>query len=906
MALQAGTRIDPYEITGALGVGGMGEVYRAVDTNLGRQVAIKVLPDTFANDSERLARFEREAKTLASLNHPNIAQIHGFEKADGIRALVMELVEGPTLADRIAQGPIPLDEALPIAKQIAEALEAAHEQGIVHRDLKPANIKLRPDGAVKVLDFGLAKALEPIAARVDAAASPTITSPALMTAVGMLLGTAAYMSPEQARGKPVDKRTDIWAFGCVLYEMLTGQRAFGGEEVTETLASVVRSEPAWDALPANSPAVVGAFLRRCLQKNPKQRLQDIGDMRLALEGAFDATAPRLGSADSSSQKRSLLVAAASAFGAAVLGAALTWMSIRSVESVPPRVTRLLITSPPSAAMTVSAAFRDLAITPDGSRVIYLGNNATQLFVRALDSLEPVAVASGFPRGSFVSPDGQWIGFSEGGSLKKVPITGGPSIAFATTGGNAFRGASWGPGDVVVFATNNPATGLMRAAANGGMPEVLTKPNQTHGEADHLWPRLLPDGTAALFTITAQDKGLDAAQVAVINLRTGEQKVLIRGGSDARYVPGGHLVYVTASALVAVTFDMRTLEVTGPPVPVVPQIRVTPDGAGDFDLAADGTLVYMDPSAAAGPTRTLSWVDRSGHEEPISAPPRAYADPSLSPDATRVALHSADQGSDLWVWDLRRTTLTRLTSEEGQRVEQSPVWTADNRRIIYASDEDNGRFNLWWQQADGTAEPERIVMSPKAQFPSALVPGGTQLVLRETAASQSRDLMLLTLDPERRLTPLVQTPFDDRNGVVSPDRRWLAYESNSSGQFEIFVRPFPDTSSGQWRVSTAGGVQPLWSRDGRELFFLAPDGALMSAKLEPTRGDWNASAPMKILEGRYYVGGDGNRMIGRQYDVSADGKRFLMIKLPDVSQSATPSVVVVQNWRDQLKRLVPTN
>jgi hypothetical protein len=542
VALAPGIRLGAYEIVSLLGSGGMGEVYRARDTKLDRHVAIKVLPELFVTDPERVARFQREAKTLATLNHPHIGGIYGLEDADGVRALVLELVDGPTLADRIAQGPIPLDETLAIAKQIAEALEAAHEQGIIHRDLKPANIKLRPDGTVKVLDFGLAKALEPAAgAPSNVTTSPTITTPAMMTGIGMILGTAAYMSPEQAKGRPADKRSDLWSFGCVMFEMLTGKRAFEGQDVSDVLAAVLRSEPGWTALPVRVSRSIRRLLRRCLDKDRKRRLDSAADARLEIDDALvpidDAgtgRAPMPGAA----WTRALPWGVA---GTAVAGLALVllfWAPWR--KTLPARVTRLTI-STAGSALTINGTDRDLVLSPDGTHVVYEGNNGSQLFVRALEALEPVAIASsgtGAIRSPFVSPDGQWVGFTIAGTtLLKVAITGGPPIRLATLDGS-FRGAAWTPDDTIVFSTNNPTTGLQRVSAAGGPPEVLTRPDHAHGEGDHLSPQILPGGRAVLFTITPETGGLDATQVAVCDLRTGTQKVLLRGGSDGHYVASG--------------------------------------------------------------------------------------------------------------------------------------------------------------------------------------------------------------------------------------------------------------------------------------------------------------------------------------------------------------------------------
>src|SRR5262245_60227094 len=657
----------------------MGKVWRAHHIALKRDDALKVLPDAFAADPDRLARFQREAQVLASLNHPNIAHVYGLEQVDGVQALIMELVEGPTLADRIAQGPIPFDEALPIAKQIAEAVEAAHEQGIIHRDLKPANIKIKDDGTVKVLDFGLAKFNEPNVLNVSndpnaLSMSPTVTSPALMTGVGVLLGTAAYMAPEQAKSRPADKRSDIWAFGCVLYEMLTAQRAFAGDDVSETLASVLAREPDWTALPAAVAPAIRTLLRRCLEKDRRKRVADISTARFAIEeaGALGGT---VSASDAEVQRRivaavatvraqlrrvirvrmALITAGAMLVAGAAVGAAV-WYAMRPT---PARVVQLTVATTPAKALTINRTTADLAITPDGSRIVYVGNNGSELFVRSLGALEPVSMykADAQLRGPFISPDGQWVGFFDNvNTLKKVAITGGPAVTVAAlAGGVSFSaggafGAVWMPDDTIVFGTAGTASsGLQQTRAGGGAVTMLTRPDRARGELFHVFPEFLPGGRAVLFTIVPTSD-IEDAQIAVLDLQTHAQTVVVRGGIQAHYVASGHLVYAAGGTLRAIAFDPITLRTRGTPLPVVADVLTKSKLVVDAVLADDGTLAYVRRAALETAQRTLVWVDRQGRETAIAAPLRPYLNPRMSPDGGRVVVQAADQMQDLWVWD----------------------------------------------------------------------------------------------------------------------------------------------------------------------------------------------------------------------------------------------------------------
>ena len=924
MSVAAGTRIGSYEVIDVIGAGGMGEVYRARDTRLHRDVALKILPEVFASDAERLARFEREAHVLASLNHPNIAAIYGLEEGrpeggpdDGnvgtgfnrpVRALVMELVEGETIADRIARGPMSLDEALPVARQIADVLQAAHEQGIIHRDLKPANIKLRPDGSVKVLDFGLAKALEPAGSIAGAATiSPTITSPAMMTGIGMLLGTAAYMSPEQAKGRPADKRSDIWAFGCIVYEMLTGRRAFEGEDVSDTLANVLKSSPEWSALSADVPPRIRALLTSCLQKDRTQRMADIAVAQFLLNDGTQLESFAAAKPPARVERRGMRDVLAWTLCAAALvtvGVVITmWAPWRGASA--PRPVRFEIAPPPAVPVVPAGGDVNVAVSPNGERIVYVssqfgfgvGGGGAQLVLRDVGRLEPVPIRGTIGRYPFFSPDGQWIGFFLNGELKKVSVTGGPSITVCRFSGQP-SGATWGPQNTIVFATSDPTTGLFSVPAGGGEPTLLTKPDTARGERDHANPVFIGGRNAVLFRITSSSA--ETAEVAVLDLANGRSQVLIRGGENASYVEGGYLVYAALGTLRAVRFDVETLQVTSDAVPVVDGVRQLGRGPAEFTISRNGTLAYIVGSGdAVGPRRTLVSVDRHGKEEALDAPPRAYGFVRVSPDGNRLAVDVRAQEADIWIWELRRKTLTRLTFDPAS--DQAPLWTPDGRRIVFSSSR-AGAQSLFWQSADGTGTVARLTTAEQPQWPTAISPDGKQVVLREVG-SNSVDLKLLNLaDPSRSakgrddLGSLVATPFNDEAADISPDGRWVTYYSNESGQNEVYVRPFPNAQEGRWQISTGGGSRPVWAKSGRELFYLGPRTEMMMVPVEtsPTFSAGNAS---KLFDGPWYFGN-----AGRSFDVSRDGQHFFMIKegAATDSSAAVSTVNVVVNWQEELK------
>jgi serine/threonine-protein kinase len=900
VALSPGFRLGPYEIRAQVGAGGMGEVYHATDTNLKRAVALKVLPDGLATDAERLARFQREAEILASLNHPNIAAIYGVERTGTTTALVMELVGGPTLADRIAEGPIPVQEALPIATKIAEALESAHERGIIHRDLKPANVKLRPDGAVKVLDFGLAKALEPWpTGGMDTSASPTITSPAMMTGVGVLLGTAAYMSPEQARGKPVDRRADIWAFGCVLYEMLTGRRAFDGEDVSLTLSQILQREPALDALPGDVPARVRQTVHLCLRKPLKERLPDIGAARLMLEGAFetrsDNTTPVVATPQRTWPRAVPLLL--TGIAGAILGTIGVSPLMRGRDSGPHNVVRFALPSSVNIAPRGTGVGRHvLAMSPQGTHLVYWADE--QLHLRRLDRLDEDVAIRGTEgaREPCFSPDGQWIVFHDEGQLKRVPVGGGAPIALGTAL-NPW-GVSWDTDGVIRYGQG--PNGIWQVSPSGGAPRPLITVGQ--GEFAH-GPQLLPDGDWVLFTVrpSSQDSW-DQAQIVAQSLASGERLVLIDRGRDARYLPTGHLVYGLNGVLLGVPFDVRARRVTGPAIPLVEGVMDADvrTGAMHYAVSNDGTLVYL--SGVSGERSTLVWLDRNGRREPLPADALPYSFARVSPDGTRVAVEIAGRDdSDIHIFDLTRKALTRLTSSPLHG--RYPLWTPDSQRVVFYSDAGGG--GLYSMAADGTGAAKRLTTTRAFQTPYAWADGGRTLLVDQRSTDQlgSADIYALSLDREPAATPLVQTPAAEVEPAISPDGRWLAYTA-MDGDDDVYLRPFPKVDGGRWRISTDGGHSPLWARDGRHLFFISR-GRAMSVSIE-VAPIFRPGTPAVIFDLPPFYRSTAAR-IRRQWDIAPDGERFLIMNPGEAATSEHPPsrMVVVLNWHEELKRLVPT-
>jgi eukaryotic-like serine/threonine-protein kinase len=895
MPVAAGTRIGPYEIAAQIGAGGMGEVYRATDTKLKRQVAIKVLPEALAADGERLARFQREAEVLASLNHHNIAHLHGLEESDGVRALVMELVEGPTLADRIAQGALPVDETLAIAKQIAAALEAAHEQGVTHRDLKPANVKVRPDGTVKVLDFGLAKLAEPAAgSNVAATMSPTLSLNATMA--GVILGTAAYMAPEQARGRAVDKRADIWAFGAVLFEMLTGSQPFPGEDVSHVLARVIDRDPDWSLLPSSLPPSLRTCLQRCLVKDPRQRVRDIGDVRLMLEGAFESVSSTP-EGDSSvlvsarPWRRVLPIAGASVMVAAVVGAAVWWL----MRPAPRAVTRFALATSQEAALDITSRV-NLAIAPDGT-IAYAVLGGINL--RPMGILDPIAIGGiqGVPSSPVFSPDSKSIGYVEGFpsyQLKRVLTGGGRATTIAQLDASP-AGWSWGSGDTIVAALPK---GLVRISASGGTIEPLTTPSE---KDSHRWPFVLPNGRGVLFTVWTGS--IEKSRIGVLSLDTKRIELLRLTGTSPRYSPTGHLVYATNGSLHAVAFDADRLQVTADKdVTVLENVLVNEvTGAAYYGIADNGTLVYY--ASPPGSNRvTLALVDAAGKAQPLGVPGPGHTYPRVSGDGRWVAYQTDySDGTDIAVFEIGRgVTPSRLTFGGGNRY---PVWSHDGRHVIFQSNREKD-LGLFWQLSDGTAKAERLTMAApdEAHIPDSVSRDGSWLTYT-VVKGQVSEIWRLAFGSKKAERLIAVPGASIAQSVLSPDGRWIAYQSTVTGRTDIFVEPFPPTGARYQLPSHDDNHHPLWAPDGRALYFVpGPRRFARVPIVTVPRFGFEALESFEL--NRTARAGAPNQL--RRLDIMPDGNRFVGIWPEDLvseSRNVERRMVVVENWSEELKQLM---
>jgi serine/threonine-protein kinase len=871
--------IAHYRDISKLGEGGMGEVWRATDIRLNRDVAIKVLTASFAADDDRLARFAREAQVAASLNHPNIAAIYGVEE----RALVMELVEGPTLAERIARGPIPLDEALPIARQIAEAMEYAHDRGIVHRDLKPANIKVTPEGRVKVLDFGLAKAMSTEAPVGDPTSSPTLTINESMA--GMILGTAAYMAPEQARGHAVDSRADIWAFGVVLYEMLTGRPLFAGATISDTIAAVLKTEPDLSAMPAE----VRPLVERCLRKDPRRRWQCIGDVRIALEEGL----PVVPSIPSVARHQAIpwTIAAALAV-AATIGGIGWWRATRPVDRP---LTRLSVDLGPDALPGLNLT---MAISPDGRRIVFpvRGPNGTQQLAMRLLDKDDATLLPGTENGRdpFFSPEGGWIGFVANGQLYKVSVLGGAPSALAATN-IAPQGASWGA-DGNIVAALGLLMPLSLVPAAGGPPQRLTE--FAAGESTHRWPQVLPGGNAVIFTASVQGTVMREADIQAISLKTRQTRTLVRGGYYGRYLPSGHLVYLREGRLYGLAFDPVRLEVRGEGTPVLEHVAANPlTGGGQFDFSSPGTFVYTAGTGAAQKWQ-VTWLDSSGKMEPLLTEPRVYTFLRLSPDARKLAF--VEFGGDLHVHDIERDSTIRLTFTGPPGI---PVWTPDGKHLVCQSAAN--KFGLAWVRSDGGGELQKLTEgSENVMTPWSFSPDGRRLAGFQRATEPGFDIWTLPLDlsdPDRpragKPEVFLRTTADEMAPQFSPDSRWIAYRSNESRTSEIYVRPFPGGKGGKWQISSGGGLYALWSKNGRELFYETADNRIMVVDYSVEDGSFIPGKPRLWCDRQLFYSGTSN------LDLAPDGKRFAVLHLQE-SPKASPRVVFLLNFFDELRRRIP--
>jgi Tol biopolymer transport system component/predicted Ser/Thr protein kinase len=914
MSLTPGTRLGPYVVMHKVGAGGMGEVYRATDTKLNRDAALKILPEIFTADPDRRSRFTREAQVLASLNHPNIAGIYGFDDASGTAALAMEFVDGEDLSAIIARGAIPLRDVLSIARQVADALEAAHEQGIVHRDLKPQNIKVKADGAVKVLDFGLAKAFDPLASSSgEAMNSPTMTVRA--TQIGMIIGTAAYMSPEQARGKAVDRRADIWAFGVVVYEMLTGRRAFEGEEISDVLAAVLRQDIDWSVLPAATPPPLRRLLERCLDRDSRQRLRDIGEARVEIakieSGAPDVSGIRgaaaLTIAETTPWKRSLPVVFGLALAAA---AAVAGWTLRPAPPPLTAVTRFSFTLSEGQQFT-NTGRQVLSIAPDGSQFVYVANNRLYLKPMAEMSsllIQGTEIAQGVMNPVF-SPDGRSIAFysSADRTLKRIAVSGGAAVTIGAI--DPPYGISWEMDNEILIGQG--AKGIVRVSANGGKPETIIAVDdaeQAHG------PRMLPGGDSVLFTLaltsnaaagTVGPERWNKAHIVAQSLRSGKRRVLIEGGSDARYVASGHLVYALSGTILAVPFDADALTVTGGPVPVIEDVvnANSATGTSQFSISQNGSLVFV-PGGSEFSLQQLTWFDRAGKAVGTTGSPGGFAGINVSSDGKRFAVHRHEGGGgDIWVYETPTGAPMRLTFDPSQD-NGMPVWSPDGRRIVFQSLR-NGKWGLYEKNSDGTGAEDLLLESELVKTPMAWSPDGQSIAYGVLDPKNLSDLWVLRLDGDRKPSALLVSRFGENFSQVSPNGKWLAYISTESGTPHVYVKSFP-RGDGKWQVSTADyGSFPRWRGDGKELFYLTgvDRGKMMSVEVNGSGSSFVAATPAELFApGLYGAVTPGHRGNFFPYAVSPDGQRFLMPQPMSASKpSASPSINVILNWTSLLKK-----
>ncbi len=876
---------DRYEIIKELGKGGMGEVYLAEDTNLKRQVAIKVLPQEFALDAERLARFEREARLLASLNHPNIATIYGLEKSDDQQFLVMELVGGDTLAERIEKGPLSVDESLEICKQIAEGLESAHEKGIIHRDLKPANVKITKDEKVKILDFGLAKAFHELPSEDELADSPTIT--AAMTKPGVILGTAAYMSPEQAKGKSADKRADIWAFGCILFECLTGKKAFGGNTITETIASILKDEPKWDSVPVNAPGIVSFLLRRCLRKDVKKRLQDIGDARIEIEEAISEKPLAIPTvARKVESKRfaiSWRITGLLLLFTAILVGVTTWWLTRSEITNPPRRFTII---PPSEAPLASDTGTDVAVSPDGKRLVYVASTgtSTQLYMRLMSEFEfTPLIGTKNSRMPFFSPDGEWLGHysTSNQKLMKIPLSGGKPVPLEICSATSVFSAHWGSDDNIYFGSRL-GFGIRRVSARGGEPENITTTDSDNNEIAHDSPVLLPDGNTLLYAIRKKE-GHEESLIVAHDLKTGERRTLIKGGVNIQYVQTGHIAYNKAGTLLAAPFYLKRLKI-GDWVPIVDDIRAGGSLAAEFALSREGTLVYV-----SGMTRIetyLTWIDNQGNETSLEETKNQNDQAEISPDGRYVALSIWDRTNrtnNIWIYDIQRRVNEQITYEGNN---PSFVWSPDGKSIAYISKKE-GTEGIYLKSLEGERKTEELWTSNNQLSLSSWSPDGNRLAF-VSSASGNRDIWLYSFN-DKKADPYLNTAFNETYPVFSPNGKWMAYTSNEQGPLQIFVRSLVPGEEG--KIYVDGGYSPKWTISGDKLFYRSKN-RIMAVSVATSPKFQLLEQPESIYESSAKIW---------DYDVHPKDDRLLLMRQSEEYEDRL-QIRLVLNWFEELDRL----
>ncbi|HSL20888.1 MAG TPA: protein kinase [Vicinamibacterales bacterium] len=896
MALTAGTRLGPYEILGLIGAGGMGEVYQARDTRLDRSVAIKILAPGLSADADLRARFEREARTIAALNHPHICTLHDVGEREGSTFLVMEHLAGETLAARLEKGPLPLEVVLSVATEIADALSAAHRQGVVHRDLKPGNVMLTRAG-IKLLDFGLAKLRQAQPAVAGLSAAPTRTTP--LTGTGSIVGTLHYMSPEQLEGREADARSDLFAFGAIVYEMATGRRAFEGNSQASLIAAIIdRDPPPVSTLQPLAPRALDRLVRRCLAKEPEERWQTAKDLIeelkwIAESGGVQAEAAR---EPRRSRRRHLVLAVTAVLGT-VAGAVAGWIFTRASAQHALPVQRWAVALPSGHFLGRGGAGRLLAVSPDGQHLVYgVGTGeASRLYHRPLDRLDAVVLpGTDGAAHPFFSPDGEWVGFIAGDRLKRVSLAGGTPISVCNVAGPV-RGATWTARDAIIFASGSG--NLMAVPSAGGTPRVIMAPDQAQGEYAYRWPQALPGGRAVLVTVTPRVSANGKLMAVVLEEGTGH--VLAEGVSSPMYTASGHLLFVRESSVFAAPFDVERLELRGEPVPVLEGVLTFSAGAANYDVSRDGSLVYLPGELGV----TLAWVDQHGRAEPIRSG-RWFGTPQVSPDGRRAAVDMTNDegGSDIWVYDVARNGFTRFTTGAANHDSR---WSPDGRWIVFSSNRD-GEFDLYRKRTDFSGEAERLLKKEGRQTPEGFSPDGEFLIYSETGSAGKSDLWRLPIRTGATPVPLFETPFSESHASVSPDGRWLAYVSDESGRDEVYVRALAERG-GRLQVSTEGGVRPAWSRTGQRLFFFSPTrltyGQREMLVSEVTTGpELRFGTPRRMFEGAYGVGVAEYAYTG--FSIDAGSGRFLML-IPSSDQAAALSrLVVVTNWFEELRAKVP--